>query len=121
MSRPGSTISSRPQLLELERLAGDDDRPVAEPHRGAVRQQQVAVGDVRVGAHRDRGHLEPSLGRPLVERLDVRDDLLELEPARVDAPGLDRPEHEGVVRDLRYVRHGSAAAPRYRRLATLAA
>ena len=51
-----------------------------------MRQQHVAVGDVRVRAERDRGHLEPALDRPLVQRLDVGDDLLELEPARVDAP-----------------------------------
>ena len=98
MSRPGIDDLELAQRVERQRLARDDDRAVAEAHRRAVREQQVAVGDVRVGAHRDRGHLEPALRRPLVERLDVRDDLLELEPARVDAAGLERPEHERVVR-----------------------
>ena len=74
-----------------------------------MRQQRVALGDARVGAHRDRRHFEPA-GRPLVQRLDIRHDLLELEPARVDAARVERPEHEGVVRDQRYVRHGSASA-----------
>ena len=92
---------------------GDDDRAVADAHRGAVRQQHVAVGDARVGAHRDRRHLEPALDRPLVQRLDVRDDLLELEPARVDASRLDRPEHERVVGVCAVSDANPHDAPRY--------
>ena len=85
------------QRREPERLARHHDRPVAQAERGAVGQQQVAIGDVRVRAHRDRADLEPAFGRPVVQRLDVRDDLLELEPAHVHSPGLDRPEHERIV------------------------
>src|SRR5207244_3952750 len=59
--------------------------------------QHVAVGDVRIRAHRDRRDLEAALRRPLVQRLDVGDDLLEPESARVDAPRVQRPEHERVV------------------------
>ena len=62
-----------------------------------MREQHVAVGDMGIGAGRDRGHLEPPLDGPLVQRLDVGDDLLEFESARVDAARLERPEHERVV------------------------
>ena len=93
----GDRDSSARSSAGVERLARDDDGPYAVAHRGAVRQQPVAVGDVRVGAHRERRDLEPPLARPVVQRLDVRDDVLELEPARVDAARRDRPEHERVV------------------------
>ena len=36
------------QLVGGERLAGDDDRAVAGPDRGAVRQQRVVLLDERV-------------------------------------------------------------------------
>ena len=60
----GSYVSAR----EVERLSRDDDRPVAVAHRRAVRQQRVAIRDVRVRARRDRRHLESALDRPLVQR-----------------------------------------------------
>src|SRR2546429_8608381 len=47
---------------------------------------------------RHRRHLELALQRAAVQRLDVRE-LVEVAPvARVDLPGRERPEHEGVVR-----------------------
>ena len=46
---------------------------------------------------RQRGHLEPALERPLVQRLDVREHVLELEAARVDPSRGEAPEHERVV------------------------
>ena len=62
-----------------------------------MRQQRVAVLHERIRVQRDRGHLEPAAERPLVQRLDVLQHLLELEAARVDRAGRDRPEHERVV------------------------
>ena len=82
---PGTTISSVAQLVERQRLARDDDRPVAGADAGAVRQQGVVLLHERVRGERERGHLEPAGPRPLVERLDVGEDLLELVATRVDA------------------------------------
>ena len=46
---------------------------------------------------REGRHLEPSFERPFVQRLDVPEDVLELEAAGVDRAGGERPEHERVV------------------------
>ena len=51
----------------------------------------------RVGSKRESRDLEPRRPRPLVQRLDVAEDLLELVPARVDEVRRQRPVHEGVV------------------------
>jgi len=85
------------QLIELETLPGDEQRSVAESERRAVGEQDVAVGNRRVGPERDRTHLERPSSAKAVERLDVGHYLLELEAAQIDASGLDSPEHEGVV------------------------
>ena len=79
-------------------LARDDDRAVAVAHARAVREDHVVLLDVRVGVQRDRGDLELAVHRPLVQRLDVVQDVLELEPARVDDTRGEAPEHERVVR-----------------------
>ena len=85
------------ELVGRERTARDHDRPVARAHARAVREQDVAVLDERVRVDGDRGRLEPALERPLVQRLDVGEDVLELEAAWVDPARRQRPEHEGVV------------------------
>ncbi len=106
------------QLFQGERLTRDHDRPVADSERGAVWEERVAVGDARVRPERERAHLEPALERPAVQGLDVRGDTLEGEPAGIDATGLDRPEHEGVVgvcavadTDGQHLPHASNAIP----------
>ena len=112
-----------PQVVVGQRLARDDDRPVAGAHARAVREQDVAILDERVRVQRDRRHLEPALERPLVQRLDVLQDVLELEAARIDLARGEAPEHEGVVgiravaepdllADRRRVRRTSARAAR---------
>jgi hypothetical protein len=85
------------QLLPRERLLRHDDRAVAGAHARAVRQQDVLVLDERVRVERQRRDLEPSVERPEVQRLDVLQDVLELEVAGVDLPRRERPEHERVV------------------------
>ena len=62
-----------------------------------MRQQDVPVDDRRVRPRRERGHLEPPFERPFVQALDVGRDRLDLEPAQIDLPGLERPRHERVV------------------------
>ena len=95
---PGHGDLDPAQVILAQLLARDDDRPVAGAHARAVRKQDVLVLHVRVRVERDRGHLEPALERPLVQRLDVLQHVLELEPARVDLARGEAPEHERVVR-----------------------
>ena len=78
-------------------LAGDDDRAVAGADARAVGEQRVVLLHERVGGERDRRHLEARGARPLIERLDVRQNLLERESARIDEIRRQRPEHEGVI------------------------
>jgi hypothetical protein len=52
----------------------------------------------RIRGERERRYLEPALERPLVQDLNVLWHELELEAARVDRAGRQRPDHEGVVR-----------------------
>ena len=86
-----------PELVEGQALARHDDRAVAGADRGAVRQERIALVHERVRRERHRRHLETAFERPFVQRLDVLDDRLELEALRIDGPGGEPPEHEGVV------------------------
>ena len=87
----------RLQLLPRELVTSDHDGAVARTHARPVRQHRVSVLDIRVRVQRDRGRLEPAVDRPFVQRLDVAQDMLELEPACVDLIRGERPEHERVV------------------------
>ena len=95
--RAGDDDLAPGEVVDVDRLARDEDRPVARADRGAVRKQGVVVLDERVRGERDRGHLEARGARPLIQRLDVREHLLEAESARVDEIRRQRPVHERVV------------------------
>jgi len=60
-------------------------------------QHRVTILNVRIRMERDRGRLELAVDRPFVQRLDVAEHVLELEPARIDPLGGERPEHERIV------------------------
>ena len=62
-----------------------------------MRKQRVVLLDERIGGEGDSRDLEPRCARPVVERLDVGEHLLEAEAARFDEIGRQRPVHEGVV------------------------
>src|SRR5262249_46369332 len=94
---PGDRDLDRPQLLPLERLACDDDRPVPRPHARSVREHGVVALHERVRVQGDRGRLELPLEGPVVQRLDVAQYVLELEAAGVDSVRGKSPEHERVV------------------------
>ncbi len=81
-----------------------------------MREERVVLLHERVRGERERRHLEPARARPLVQRLDVAEHLLELVPVRLDAVGRERPEHERVVgigavadADPHEARHASTA------------
>ena len=117
---PGHGDLDLAQLVLRHRLPRDDDRPVARAHARPVREQRVALLHERVRVQRDRRHLEPALERPLVQRLDVAEHVLELEAARVDAILGQGPEHEGIVgvgavAEADQHRGGRLAAVAYRR------
>ena len=95
--RPGHDDLELAQLVERQLLARDHDRPVARPDARSVRQERVVLLHERVRGERDRRHLEPPRARPLVQRLDVAEHLLELVAARVDEVRRQRPVHERVV------------------------
>ena len=63
----------------------DDDGTVAVAEGRAVRQEQVAVGQVRVGVEGDGGDGELAGHRAAVQRLDVGELVGEGEPLGVDA------------------------------------
>ena len=62
-----------------------------------MREERVAIGEMRVRVDRDRGHLELALERAAVERLDVLQLVHVVEVAGVDLPLGERVEHERVV------------------------
>ena len=74
------------------------DRPVAVAHACAVRQQGVAVEEVRIGMERDRRHFVAPLEGRAVQALDVGQDLIDLEPGRGHRAAGEAVEHERVVR-----------------------
>jgi hypothetical protein len=70
-----------------------------------VRQQQVLVGQVRIGMERHSAHFILPLERGAVEGLDVLQDVIEMETRRVHLAGSDPEMHEGVI-GIRAVRNG---------------
>ena len=97
MSGPGIAMRLPRMSARVIGVARDEARAVAIAHRGAVRQQRVAVGQVGVGVDRDRGDLELTAHRALVQRLDVLQLVDVGEAFGVDLPGGERVEHERVV------------------------
>ena len=98
-----------PRALDLRRtiLARHDDRTVLVAHARAVRQQRVLVDEMRVGVKRHRRHLVAPLERRPVQRLDVREHLVDDDAAGVDVVARQAIEHERVV-GIRAVRDGDA-------------
>ena len=106
-SRSASAPSSTPRrrhrdLPRRDPLAGDgrarhDDRTVAVAEGGAVGQQEVALGQARVGVEGDGRDGELSRHRAPVERFDVGQLVDEGETLGIDASFGERVEHERVV------------------------
>ena len=89
------------------RFARDDHRAVVVAHAGAVRQQQIPIGEVGVGVERHGADLVLAFERRAIQRLDVRQHMLDLEIAGRDLAAGKAVEHEGVV-GIRTVSDGDA-------------
>ena len=89
-----------PHTVERRRSIGlrDDHRTVAVPHARSVRQQHVAIGEMRVGMERNRRNLVLAIECVTIERLDVREHVFQLEPLRGHTAGREAVEHERVIR-----------------------
>ena len=100
---------SDPRALYLRRtiLARHHDRTVLVAHARAVRQQRVLVDEMRIGVKGHRRHLVAPLERRPVQRLDVREHLVDDDAAGVDVVARQTIEHERVV-GIRAVRDSDA-------------
>ena len=107
VSAPGTATSVAPTSSSDIVAAPDEHGPVARADARPVRQQRVVLLHERVRGERQRRHLQAPCARPLVERLDVSQHLLEDEPPRVDQVRGQGPVHECVVR-VRAVSHTDA-------------
>src|SRR5688500_118118 len=96
--RAGNGDAGAGERLTRAGLACDEAWAISVAHGGPVRQQCVAVGEVRVRVDGDRGDLELSTQCAAVERLDVLKLVLVRDSVGVDLPGGQRVEHERVVR-----------------------
>ena len=94
---PGWRPPCRSMLLAGDRLARDEDRPVALPHRRAGIHHAVLLVHQRVGRGGHRRHLELAGAGAPVERLDVLEHVLDLDVAGLHLARGERVEHEGVV------------------------
>ena len=85
------------ERLGRERRPRHDHGTVAIAHAGAVRQQCIAIGQVRVGVERNGSHLVLAPEGPLVEGLDVLQDVDKLQIRVPDLPLGQGIEHERVI------------------------
>jgi hypothetical protein len=85
-------------ILAAEARFGHQHRAVAVAHAGAAGQQRVERADVSIGVNADRGDVQLASRGQFVQRLDVAQNMLELEAARRNQ-FLGQPiKHEGIVR-----------------------
>ena len=89
----------------LHRFLGNHQGAVAIPHAGPAVQQAVSIVQKGIGVKGDGRDLVAAFQCPSIQRLDVLQDVTELEPAAVDAILRQRIEHEGIVR-VRTVGYG---------------
>ena len=98
MRVPGTAILMRLQVLERQRLAGDDHGAVALAHAAAAAHQRVVLLQVRVGVEADGGYVEEGLALGAeVEGLDVAQRVREPVAGDADLVGGQAIEHKGVI------------------------
>jgi len=95
---PGHGDFCLSQVRPVERFFGHEQRPIAVAHAGSARQQGILRADIGVSMKADSRNIQLAPGGPLVQRLDVLQDVLELEAAGGDQFPGQPIEHESVIR-----------------------
>ena len=78
-------------------MFSDNDRPVSIAHARPARQQRIIPGHVRIRVNRDRGNMQLAALRPLIERLNVCQAMVEPITPQIDLILRHRIEHERVI------------------------
>jgi hypothetical protein len=94
--RHGDSCSS--QVIPAERFFGHEHRPVAVAHARPARQQGILRADIGIGMKANGRNIQLAPRGPLVQRLDVLQDVLELEAAGGNQVFGQPIEHESVIR-----------------------
>src|SRR5262249_38669552 len=105
------TPGERLTRIARRRTLGHDARAVALADARAVREQGVAIGEVRKGVQRNSCDLELAGQRAPIQALDVGELVYVAPPPRIDLARSHRPEHERIVR-IRAVRDADDARQR---------
>jgi hypothetical protein len=86
------------QFRPSELFFGDDHWPVAIAHAGPARQQGIFVTDKRISMNADRRNIQFAAGGPLVESLDVLQNMFELEATGWNEILGQSVKHKSVIR-----------------------
>ena len=79
-------------------MFSDNDRPVSIAHARPARQQRVVLSHVRIRMNRDGGDMQLAAPRPLIQRLNIFQGMVEPITTEVDFILRHRIEHERVIR-----------------------
>jgi len=85
------------QLSPAKSFFGHDHRPVTISHARPARQQGILPADIRISMNADRRNIQLASGGPLVEGLDVLQNVLELKALggnQILGQGI---EHESII------------------------
>lgn len=85
-------------FVAAEGAFGDQHGSVAVAHAGSAGEQGVLVTDVGVGVNADGGDVQFAARGPLVEGLDILENVFEPQPFGVEAFFRQAEEHERIVR-----------------------
>ena len=96
-ARTGDGDPASGQVFELPLLLADDHGAIPLTHAGSGRHDPVAVRHRKVGVRRDRGDWQFAGERPVVQALDVLEDMFHPVVADAHRALREGAEHEGVV------------------------
>jgi hypothetical protein len=94
--RHGNSCSR--QVSPSERFFGHEHRPVAVAHARPARQQGILPADIGISMNADGCNIQLAPGGPLVQGLDVLQNVFELEAAGGNQSFGQPIEHESVIR-----------------------
>ena len=85
------------RIRDFRRLASDNHRPVLIPHAAAAIRKGITIGHVWIRVYRDGGDFQFPVPSPLVQRLDVLENMLEPVSAGIQQAFGKPVKHEGVI------------------------